>query len=338
KQRVFGSYRTIGDDLIAQAGDQAEGFEAVFPYDAARKDPRWQKFNADYAATYHQKPEQFASLAYDAMNVLLGSVCEAGLNKGRIMDALAQVYEYNGVTGQMVFDTNSKNIAPMYMARVHNGTIEYRPATMEPTATQAEPKPSSPAAKPVSEATPANANPMPYARVGEDGVQYAGPQVADAPGEILNVAVFGPGAEKLLQSQDVVNTVRALDANGKKWQLVGVSSDQAWGKASSELVRSVFDQNVIAVIALDRASSHLAEQIGVKAFVPVIAVSSDRALTSTNIPWIFRLPEGTSLQQVLQTLAAAERLSGPNRAKLRAVLASGKQVAGVQFYPTGEAQ
>ncbi len=55
------------------------------------------------------------------MNVLLGSVCEAGLNKGRIMDSLAQVYEYDGVTGHMVFDTNSKNIAPMYMARVHNG-------------------------------------------------------------------------------------------------------------------------------------------------------------------------------------------------------------------------
>ncbi len=134
KQRVIGSYRTIGDELIAQAGDLAEGFEAVFPYDAARSDPRWQKFNTDYAATYHEKPEQFASLAYDAMNILLGSVCEAGLNKGRIMDALAQVYEYDGVTGHMVFDTNSKNVAPMYLARVHNGTIEYRVASMEPIA------------------------------------------------------------------------------------------------------------------------------------------------------------------------------------------------------------
>ena len=114
----------------------AEGFEAVFPYDAARTDPRWQKFNTDYAAIYHEKPEQFASLAYDAMNVLLGSVCEAGLNKGRIMDSLAQVYEYDGVTGHMVFDTNSKNIAPMYLARVHNGTIEYRRASMEPKPAQ----------------------------------------------------------------------------------------------------------------------------------------------------------------------------------------------------------
>ncbi|HEU5401169.1 MAG TPA: ABC transporter substrate-binding protein, partial [Terriglobales bacterium] len=33
KQRVFGSHRTIGNDLLAQAGDAAEGFEAVFPYD-----------------------------------------------------------------------------------------------------------------------------------------------------------------------------------------------------------------------------------------------------------------------------------------------------------------
>ena len=74
-----------------------------------------------------------------------------------------------------------------------------------------------------------------------------------------------------------------------------------WGKASSELVSAVYDQNVVAIIALDRNSSHLAEQIGVKSLVPVIAVSSDHALTSTNIPWIFRLPEGTSLEQALQT-------------------------------------
>ena len=336
KQRVFGSYRTIGDDLIAQAGDQAEGFEAVFPYDAARKDSGWQKFNADYAATYHVKPEQFASLAYDAMNVLLGSVCEAGLNKGRIMDSLAQVYEYDGVTGHMVFDTNSKNTAPMYMARVHNGTIEYRPATMEPTARQAEPKPSAPDTKPVSETAPANASPVPYARVGEDGVQYAGPPVADAPGKTLRVAVFGPGAEKLLQSQDLVGIVRALDASGRKWKLIGVSSDVPWGKASDELVHAVYDQNVIAVIALDRASGHLAEQIGVKAFVPVIAISSDHALTSTNIPWIFRLPEGTSLDQALHTLAAAEYRSGPNRSKIRQELSSGTQLSGVRFLPTGE--
>ena len=336
KQRVFGSYRTIGNDLIAQAGDLAEGFEAVFPYDAARTDPHWQKFNTDYAATYHEKPEQFASLAYDAMNVLLGSVCEAGLNKGRIMDSLAQVYEYDGVTGHMVFDTNSKNIAPMYIARVHNGAIEYRPASMDPKTRQSEPKPVAPISTPVSENTPAKSAPVPYARVGEDGVTFSGPSAVDSVTDELRVAVFGPHADQLVRSPEIVKALAGLNSDGKRWSLIGVSSDVQWGKASSELVRAVFDQNVLGMIALDRACSHLAEQIGVKAFVPVIAISSDHALTSTNIPWIFRMPEGTSLDQALQTLAAAERQAGPNRTKLREVLASGEVIAGVRFQPTGE--
>ena len=325
KQRVFGSYRTIGDDLIAQAGDLAEGFEAVFPYDAARTDPRWQKFNADYAAMYHAKPEQFASLAYDAMNVLLSSVCEAGLNKGRIMDSLAQVYEYDGVTGHMVFDTNSKNIAPMYLARVHNGTIEYRRASMEPRAAHSN----GAAGAPVSEQTPPMS--VPYAKVGEDGVSFSGPSEADSATGDLRIAVFGPHADQLVRSLDIVKALAKLNARGKKWTLIGIPSDVQWGKASSQLVRAVFDQNVLGMIALDRDSSHLAEQIGVKAFVPVIAISSDHALTSTNIPWIFRMPEGTSLDQALQTMVAAEQQSGPNRTKLREVLASGRQVAGVRF-------
>ena len=131
----------------------------------------------------------------------------------------------------------------------------------------------------------------------------------------LTVAVFGPQADKLVQSPAVEKILDKLASAGKQWSLIGISSDVPWGKASNDLVRAVFDQNVIAMIALDRASSHLAEQIGVKAFVPVIAVSSDHALTSTNIPWIFRMPEGTSLEQALQTLVAAERQSGPNRSK-----------------------
>jgi branched-chain amino acid transport system substrate-binding protein len=336
KQRVFGSYRTIGHDLIAQAGDMAEGFEAVFPYDATRTDPRWQKFNSDYAATYREKPEQFASLAYDAMNVLLGSVCAAGLNKGRIMDALAQVYEYDGVTGHMVFDTNSKNIAPMYLARVHNGTIEYRSASMAPEARQSEPKASAPAGTPVSDSTSPNNWPVPYARVGEDGVSFSGPSgVGSAAGD-LRIAVFGPHADQIVRSAGMLQALAKLNARSKKWSLIGIPSDVQWGKASSELVRAVFDQNVLGVIALDRDSAHLAEQFGVKTFVPIIAISSDHALTSTNIPWIFRMPEGTTLEQALQTLVAAERQSGPNRTKLRDVLASGAEVAGVRFQSTGE--
>ena len=134
-----------------------------------------------------------------------------------------------------------------------------------------------------------------YARVGEDGVEFPGPPTSEVPGSPLKVAVFGPSADKLVRSVAMPTT------DGRSWDLVGVSSDQAWGKASDELVGAVYDQNVIAVIALDRASGHLAAQIGVKAFVPVIAISSDQVLTSINMPWIFRLPENTSLDQAFRS-------------------------------------
>jgi ABC-type branched-subunit amino acid transport system substrate-binding protein len=131
KQRVFGAYRTLGPELLAEAGDAAEGFEAVFPYDPSRQDPRWLSFNRHFVERFHEKPEQFASLAYDAMNALLDSICQAGLNRARIHDALANIVDYEGVTGHMVFDPNQKNVAPMYLGTVHNGAITYRVAKMD---------------------------------------------------------------------------------------------------------------------------------------------------------------------------------------------------------------
>jgi branched-chain amino acid transport system substrate-binding protein len=308
KQRVFGSHRTIGDELIKLAGPAAEGFEAVFPYDPNRTDPRWQEFNARYEARFHEKPDHFAALAFDAMQILLDAICRAGLNKGRIRDALTGTETYKGVTGDMVFDPNCKNIAPLFLAHVHNGTIAYRPITME----------------------------KPYARVGENGVQYAGPELPDEQASNLQIGVFGPHADEVVRSPETLRVLSAFNAPGRRLLLIAIPSETSWGKASDDLVKAVYQEHVLALIALDRPSSHLAEQIGVKAFVPVVAISADRTLTSTNIPWIFRLPEDTPLQQALRSLSIAIDQAGPNRARIREFLASGAPVAGIRFDSTGE--
>ena len=302
KQRVFGSHRTLGDQLVAMAGPAAEGFQAVYPYDPNSGDPAWLAFKARYEAKYHTTPDHFSALAYDQMQILLQAICAAGLNRAMIRDALYGTLTYTGVTGAMQFDPNDKQLRDMYLGTVHDNHIEYRKISMQKE----------------------------YARVGEDGVQYAGPASADVQGEPAKVAVFGPGADQLVKAMPVMRT------DIGKLELIGIASDVPWGKASSDLVSAVYDQHVVALIALDRKSSHLAEQIGVKSLVPVVAVSSDRTLTSINIPWIFRLPEGTSLEQALQTVSAAERAAGPNRSRIRDELASGRQFAGVQFQITGE--
>ena len=123
--------------------------------------------------------------------------------------------------------------------------------------------------------------------------------------------------------------------NGRPWALVPVESNQNWGAASTQLVHALMDEHAMAIVALDRNASHLSEQLALKCFVPVVALSDDKTLTSANIPWIFRMPGGTAPASALRLLAATAA-SGANPQLVRNALASGQFFGGVAFQPTGE--
>jgi ABC-type branched-subunit amino acid transport system substrate-binding protein len=126
KQRIFGSYRVLGDDLFQVAGEASEGLEVVFPYDAGQTDPAWVAFCQRFEKRFGGKPDAFASLAFDTINLLLHAICQAGLNRGKIRDALTGTERYKGVTGEMIFDPNCKNITTMYLATIHDGKAQFR--------------------------------------------------------------------------------------------------------------------------------------------------------------------------------------------------------------------
>jgi len=306
KQRVFGSFRTVSDELFEFAGAAAEGMEAVYPFDPTRDDPGWVAFKERFRKKYNREPEVFASLAYDTMNILLQSICKAGLNRGAIRDALTGTEQYKGVTGEMNFDPNCKNIVPMYLATVKKGKLEFRRYGMSKE----------------------------YARVGENGVEYNGPPIEDAAPGPLRIPVFGPGADQL-----AAQLAPALAPYKGRYEIVPVNSDVPWGKASSRLVEMIYQGNAIGMISTDRNSSHLAEQLAIKAFVPLVAVSSDKSLTNVNIPWIFRMPAGTPVEDALRCMLDAAEKAGPNRGRVRQVLASGSLLAGkLRFDSKGELQ
>ena len=288
KQRVFGSFRVLGDDLLQIAGAAADGLEIVYPFDLTRDDRAWLSFQERFRARYGGHPETFASLAYDTMSILLRAICEAGLNRGRIRDALTGVERYKGVTGEMVFDPNCKNIVPLYLATVRGGKYEFRRYSMN----------------------------LPYAAVDEHPA-YNGPAVPDAPPGPLRIGLFSPDAERVAAA-----VAPELERYGGRYALTAIPSDAPWGQASSALVKLIYDDHALALIAQDRDSSHLAEQLAVKAFLPVVALSADRGLTSVNIPWIFRLPAETPAAQALRLILDAAERSGPNRARLRQALAA----------------
>jgi hypothetical protein len=182
----------------------------------------------------------------------------------------------------------------------------------------------------VAQAAGVTPAPVPYARVGEEPVSYAGPHRLDLP-DRARVVLFGRSAAEVAGSTAVKDAIAAAG-----WEIVPVASDQNWGAASTQLVHALMDEHALAIVALDRDAAHLAEQLALKAFVPVIALSDDRALTSTNVPWIFRVPASTAPGTAMQMLAAAEARSGPNPERLRDLLASGEMFSGVAFLSTGE--
>jgi branched-chain amino acid transport system substrate-binding protein len=134
----------------------------------------------------------------------------------------------------------------------------------------------------------------------------------------------------------MLGQLRDGGGQGMNWTLLPVASDQNWGAASTQLVHALMDEHALAIVALDRDAAHLAEQLALKAFVPVVALSEDKKLTSTNVPWIFRLPAATSPASAIGMLQSASTKSGMSPEKLRDVLASGQSIDGIAFLSTGE--
>ena len=119
----------------------------------------------------------------------------------------------------------------------------------------------------------------------------------------VKVVLFGPHAD---DGCAVAGDAGAASRCSRRaqWTLLPVASDQNWGAASTQLVHALMDEHALAIVALDRNAAHLAEQLALKAFVPVVALSDDKTLTSTNVPWIFRLPAGTTPASALQSRAS----------------------------------
>ena len=84
----------------------------------------------------------------------------------------------------------------------------------------------------------------------------------------------------------------------------------------------MYQSGVLGVVATNRAAAHLAEQIAVKTFLPMIAVSADRMLTSTNVPWIFRPGPETTVAAAVRILADAADHVGLDRGRIREYLAA----------------
>ena len=143
---------------------------------------------------------------------------------------------------------------------------------------------------------------QPYAAINPAAVNYSGAgrdAGHDLSGPEIRVGLLAPltgtrqpEGEALRRAAEMAieeENTTAL-SGGRHLALVARDESGPWGRASSETVRMVFDDEAVAVItSSDGKSAHLAEQVANKIGVPILTLAGDSTTTEINLPWIFRV-------------------------------------------------
>lgn len=163
----------------------------------------------------------------------------------------------------------------------------------------------------------------PYFEARTRQADYHGPgRAAPAPENLteIRLAYFGPadphdpeGGPVWTAAQLAIERAnREGGFQGIPFRLIPIWSEDPWGSGVSELARSIYTDDVWAIIgSIDGASTHLAEQVVTKARLTLInPISTDNTVNLANVPWMFSCLPGEHLQAPVLANGIAEFSGG----------------------------
>ncbi|MBN1417207.1 MAG: ABC transporter substrate-binding protein [Planctomycetes bacterium] len=122
---VFACDRAVHPNFVRVAGPAAEGVVGAYPFDPDRGDPAYDDFAKRYEERTGTKPTSYAAYGYDAAMMYVQAIRKAGLNRFRIRDALQEMRNFKGITGEARFDHSLSNRAPVVLATVKDGRFVF---------------------------------------------------------------------------------------------------------------------------------------------------------------------------------------------------------------------
>ena len=122
---VFACDRVLHGSFVEIAGDAAEGVVAVVPYDPSSPSRLHEGFRDSYRKLHSDEPSVHAAHSYDGTMMVLAAIDKAGLNRYRIRDALAEIDQFEGVTGKIEMDRVHSDRGRVTMATMRGGRWVY---------------------------------------------------------------------------------------------------------------------------------------------------------------------------------------------------------------------
>ncbi|MGO4886150.1 ABC transporter substrate-binding protein [Anaerobacillus sp. MEB173] len=112
-------------EVISIAGEAADGLIVATPWFTANEDEKVQNFVEKFTAEYGKEPDQFAAQAYDALYVLAEAIERAGSDdRDAIRDALAETSGFEGILGEMSFDSDGDVVMDPIVLTIKDGKFQ----------------------------------------------------------------------------------------------------------------------------------------------------------------------------------------------------------------------
>lgn len=120
---IFGGPATGRRVFLERAGPNAEGI--VFPmlWDPVQVGAPADEFRQRFVERWGAEPDYAAAHTYDAMNILIAAVREAGLNRVRIRDAIRERSPFDGATGTIAWDNTGHNERSVTLGTIREGEL-----------------------------------------------------------------------------------------------------------------------------------------------------------------------------------------------------------------------
>lgn len=124
-QPVFGSLYVLGEKELSDPELKKNG-SIVLVSSGYWLRSKGLTFQQEFQRIYGNMPGEVAAYAYDAMNLIIEGIRNAGLDRDKIQKSLSKIH-YEGVTGVIQFDDKGNRVGPAGLVEIKNGI----PVTVE---------------------------------------------------------------------------------------------------------------------------------------------------------------------------------------------------------------
>lgn len=134
KHPVYVCDRAVSPEFLQVAGENANGIISTCQYNPNGENQAYEKFATGYKQRFNTAPDVFAVHSYDAMNITIQAIKQAGLNRTLIRDLLTDMntfQNYKGASGEIVFDASWNDVGQIYMTEIRGNAFIFEPFTFK---------------------------------------------------------------------------------------------------------------------------------------------------------------------------------------------------------------